>query len=431
MKKIYLLFIFFIFLVGCSPSAEGHITQTSRTATDNATLWTRTPTTTATYTITPYPTQTETPKPTFTPTNTRTPTITPTFTPTPYWNQALRIISEDNAADISLVNNWEIGDSNYETSALVFSPDSSILAVAGTEVNWTTGHEYNPRLELWRVKDKTLLFNLKGHSDYIRALAFSFDGSILASGSNDGTVRIWNVWEGTCEQTLVFGDDVSSVAFSPNGHYLAAGTSQGYIRIYNVADWALLQRKYFGGQHPSWATSLEFSPDSQNIAVTMINYAVLVMKVSDGSVIQQLPKEWTFYTGISYSPDGSFLIVGYGKQIPVDQLHTDFEWGVIYWDLRGDIISQKVTGFQFLVDIVFTADGKVMIPLSYQEDKVGLFRVSDITLLTTIDVKEIVEKEEILPAESHFGMGGMPISPDGRLIVTGIAGGMLLFWGVK
>ena len=72
-----------------------------------------------------------------------------------------------------------------------------------------------------------------------------------------------------------------------------------------------------------------------------------------------------------------------------------------------------------------------MIPLSYQEDKVGLFRVSDITLLTTIDVKEIVEKEEILPAESHFGMGGMPISPDGRLIVTGIAGGMLLFWGVK
>src|SRR2546423_8823 len=80
------------------------------------------------------------------------------------------------------------------------------------------------------------------HTASANAVVFSPDGRLLASASNDHTVKVWRVADGTLLRTLGgFYDSVTSVAFSHNGQMLAAGSIDRYVRVWNVADWSFVR----------------------------------------------------------------------------------------------------------------------------------------------------------------------------------------------
>ena len=105
---------------------------------------------------------------------------------------------------------------------------------------------------------------LEGHTEPVWSVAFSPDGTRLASGSSGGGVRLWDVASGEPTATLEgHTEPVWSVAFSPDGTRLASGSSGGGVRLWDVASGKPITTLE---GHTSWVLSVAFSPDGTRLA---------------------------------------------------------------------------------------------------------------------------------------------------------------------
>jgi WD40 repeat protein len=90
------------------------------------------------------------------------------------------------------------------------------------------------------VGREALLLALEGHGSRVTSMAFSVDGTTIASGSSDKTVRLWRVSDGTLLRELEHPVGVNSVALRPDGTILASGAEDGAVRLWQVADGTLV-----------------------------------------------------------------------------------------------------------------------------------------------------------------------------------------------
>ncbi|MCK9902780.1 TIR domain-containing protein [Frankia sp. Cpl3] len=127
-----------------------------------------------------------------------------------------------------------LADHNGRVRSLAFSPDRRILA-SGCDDRlvrlWPVEAKVPSRPEDWKAGPPLIL---EGHTDRVYAVRFSPDGCHLASASNDGTARIWDVASGTCLHVL--GDGTArlwAAAFSPDGSFLATAGDDLLIRLWD------------------------------------------------------------------------------------------------------------------------------------------------------------------------------------------------------
>ena len=78
--------------------------------------------------------------------------------------------------------------------SIAFTPDGQVMASASDGFVSASGKpDYSQTLQLWKVSDGSLIHTLAGHVKTVNCVAFNYDGQILASGSSDGTIRLWKV----------------------------------------------------------------------------------------------------------------------------------------------------------------------------------------------------------------------------------------------
>jgi dipeptidyl aminopeptidase/acylaminoacyl peptidase len=143
--------------------------------------------------------------------------------------------------------------------ALALSPDGKVLATGS----------YDQKIKLWDVATGRELKTLSGHNGCVYGLAFRPDGKILASASADRTVKLWEVESGQRRDTLSQSlKDVYAVAFSPDGKRLFAGGADNRIRVWQISENAaettnpILHSKF---AHEGAILRLVISPDGEGL----------------------------------------------------------------------------------------------------------------------------------------------------------------------
>ena len=212
------------------------------------------------------------------------------------WNQPLGLLatagrdSRLHLYDLSYGNpdrQFDLEGGTDSVYALAWNPSGSRLASAGKDgaiqlwraENVTdTSDPNNPYTYLDVLPDASLI----GHTYTVRGLAWSPDGTRLASGGWDKAVRVWDPLTGDQTQTLTGHTDfVNAVAYSPDGLSLASASSDATVKLWNPATG--LERLSLTG-HADAVVALAWSPDGSRLATGSLDKTVRLWDTASGTL---------------------------------------------------------------------------------------------------------------------------------------------------
>ena len=265
--------------------------------------------------------------------------------------------------------------------AIAFSPDGQIVAVASTIGVWL--------YDMTTSRERALL---TGHAGIVNAVAFSPDDATLASGGDDGKIKLWDISTQTNIATLeghVYS--VKSVVFSPEGTTLASGGSDNTAKLWDIStqtNIATLEG------HTSSVTSVVFSPDGRTFASGSYD----TVKLWD---IEMRTNIATFEGGapVAFSPDGRILASGSNNTVKL-------------WDTETQINTATLR--HKVYSLVFSPDGTTLATASFREVKLW----------------DVAKKETIATFEHTNFVRSVAFSPGGITLAAGAQDGTINLWDV-
>ena len=269
------------------------------------------------------------------------------------WDGAGRVAAADADGTASI---WTLPSpvllAGNDSASVAYSPDGATMAVGGTSVElwsaasrtliashplpagaYVNGIAFAPSGDYLAVaygNDTAQLLDARTlapvskpftatSTDTVESVAYSPDGSTIATSADDGSVRLWSVADPAHPRQLSVvrdsGDSVYTVAFAPNGRTLAATSLDDFTRLWNVLNPARpkLLGKPLGGLH-GYAMGVAFSPSSGLLAVGSQDGTVHLWNVSDPARATAVGAPLTGPAGYvwaaAFSPDGRTLAVG-------------------------------------------------------------------------------------------------------------------------
>lgn len=161
-------------------------------------------------------------------------------------------------------------------STIAWSPDSNVLA-SGSD---------DKIIRLWDTSTgRCLPFPLVGHHNYVYSLAFSPKGNMLVSGSYDEAVFLWDVRTARIMRSLpAHSDPVSGVDFVRDGTLVASCSSDGLIRIWDTSTGQCL--KTLVHEDNAHVTSVRFSPNGKFVLAATLDSCVRLWNYVDGRVVK-------------------------------------------------------------------------------------------------------------------------------------------------
>jgi WD40 repeat protein len=180
---------------------------------------------------------------------------------------------------------------------LAFSPDAKLLA-SGSKDN---------TVRLWDTERALELRKLAGHATWVKAVAFSPDGRWLASGSVDGVVKLWDVATGRELKSMSGGGSINALAFSPGAPLVAVGNAENSVLVWNTQT-GQTERTLKG--HAGAVLTLAFSPDGKLLASGSRDNSIKIWDAVSGRELHTLAGHADRVRSLAFSPDGKRLASG-------------------------------------------------------------------------------------------------------------------------
>nr|WP_198525340.1 WD40 repeat domain-containing protein [Oscillatoria sp. PCC 10802] len=175
-----------------------------------------------------------------------------------------------------------------------------------------------------------LLHTLKGHSDWVSAVAVTPDGSRAISGSRDGTVKVWNLDSGEELLTLEgHSAPVYAVAVTPDGSRAISGSRDGTVKVWNLDSGEELHTLK---GHSDWVNAVAVTPDGLRAISGSDDGTVKVWNLVSGKKLHTLKGHSGLVNAVAVTPDGLRAISGSDDRT------------VKIWDLRSGKLIASFTG---------------------------------------------------------------------------------------
>jgi WD40 repeat protein len=277
---------------------------------------------------------------------------------------------------------------------------------------------------------------LTGHAAAAIAVAYSPNGQLIASGSEDNTVKIWR-HDGQLLATLEHPDSILDVAFSPDGQLVASAGVDDTVKLWQTDGTFLAS---FEG-HGADINSVAFSPDGQLIASASNDRTIKLWR-KDGTLVKTLTNHANSVESIAFSPDGQLL------------LSASSDKTLKLWQLDGKVINTLTGHTDEVNDAVFSPDGQLI--ASASDDKtIKLWQLDGKLVKTLVGHDDLVRSVAFSPQgdvlasaswdqtvklwtlegtvlESYSGYTNriydVAFSPDGQLIASANQNTVVTLW---
>lgn len=219
-------------------------------------------------------------------------------------------------------------------NSVAFSPEGTQIASAG----------WDGLVRVWNVESGEEIGSFQNHNDRVLSVAYAPDGQTLVSGSRDKTVRVWDI--NTFGEVRRFDGhegDVMSVTFSPDGSMIASGSADDTVRLWDVESQSIIHTLT---GHGGDVTTVAFSPDATLLLSGSIDGSMRLWNVESGSEIRQFVGHTNWVNSVAFSPDGLYA------------LSASSDLSVRLWDVTTGSEIRRFDGHtNWVLSAVFAQDG--------------------------------------------------------------------------
>ncbi|MBE9069533.1 NACHT domain-containing protein [Leptolyngbya cf. ectocarpi LEGE 11479] len=258
-------------------------------------------------------------------------------------------------------------------------------------------------VRLWNLETGQLQQTIRGHNHEILCNTVSSDGQYVISGSSDRTIRVWHRTTGKLVRTLRGHQNwVLTLAVHPTRPLLASGSSDGTVRLWNLETGTPQLLEKCG----SWIWSLQFSPDGETLVSGSFDQTLRLWQVETGELQRSIESINALHWSLAFSPDGQLLALTDGDdQVQIRNART------------GDPL-QTLANPSPLLSVAFGPDSRTIASGGY-DGSVCLWQVTAQTsqLLHTF-------------TEHQSWVYDLAFSPDGQYLASASYDGTARLWDV-
>ncbi|HBE18902.1 MAG TPA: hypothetical protein DEG17_20525 [Cyanobacteria bacterium UBA11149] len=326
-----------------------------------------------------------------------------------------------------------------------FSPNGQYIATAsedGTAILWDLSGLAIPKTARFAncFAAAQAIAKFVGHHGRVLSVSFSPNSEYIATASEDGTAKLWNLSGNLIAEFIGHRGWVLSVSFSPNGEYIATAAADSTARLWDLSGKQVAQ--FLG--HQGWVWHVTFSADGEYLATAAADSKARLWNLS-GKQLAELKGHQGAVVSVSFSPDGKRLATAsadgtarlwdlFKKQEMVFKGHTNWVLNVSFsphgkyiatssydgtarlWDLAGNSIAELKGHQGWVASVNFSPDGNYLATSS--ED--GTAKLWDLS------------GKQIGEFKGHQGwVVSVTFSPDGNYLATASVDGTAKMWDLS